>query len=239
MVDTLVGNAAKATGVYEQTEDGWETTLQVNYLSNALLCILLLPHLIKHSSSESPCRIILVSSDGHFFIDGSKLPKDSDILVKLNDFAYCSSSTVMKDRYNVSKVLLMMFARELAARLPAHTPVAVMNVNPGFCHSRLTREAESRIPKKWFVRLFKSMVARTTEVGSRTIAHAVVTSEERKFHGRYVSVCELSEESEYVLSAEGMDFANRLWKETIEVLNKADPRVGEIVQSHLSSCISI
>lgn len=42
--------------------------LQVNYLSNALLSILLLPYLINSSSPDSPSRLVLVSSFAHFFV---------------------------------------------------------------------------------------------------------------------------------------------------------------------------
>jgi retinol dehydrogenase-12 len=38
----------------------------VNYLSNALLSILLLPYLINSSSPDSPSRLVLVSSFAHY-----------------------------------------------------------------------------------------------------------------------------------------------------------------------------
>ncbi|KAJ7576798.1 hypothetical protein C8J56DRAFT_371052 [Mycena floridula] len=200
-LDTVVANAAKATQIYSQTQDGWESSLQVNYLSNALLCILLLPRLL---GQPSPTRIALVSSDGHVFIDQSKLPKEGNILEALNAPQYCASLSAMKDRYNVTKVLLLMFAKELSAR--ADTRLAVMSINPGFCYSNLTREAESRFSSKWLIRFFKWLLGRSTEMGSRTIVHSVVEPEPHKFRGRYVSVCELSMESDYISSSDGVRF---------------------------------
>ncbi|KAJ6512895.1 short-chain dehydrogenase [Mycena sanguinolenta] len=231
-VDTFVGNAAMATRKFVKTEDGWETALQVNYLSNALLCILLLPHLIKNGSPDTPSRVILVSSDGHHFVNGSKLPRTDSILDTLNDPAYCTPG-VMRNRYDVTKTLLLMFADELVARLPKNSPVSVMNVNPGFCHSRLTRETESKLTGKILVGAFKGVVARPTEEGSRTIVHAVVTPEPKSFHGQYITACQIAGESDFLTSPEGLKFRSSLWRETIQALNKADPRVGEIVNAHL------
>ncbi|KAF7352362.1 Short-chain dehydrogenase [Mycena venus] len=231
-VDTFVGNAAMATRRFVKTEDGWETALQVNYLSNALLCILLLPHLIKNGSPDTPSRVIFLSSDGHHFVNESKLPPADSILDTLNDPAYCTPG-VMRNRYDVTKTLLLMFADELAARLPKDSSVSVMNVNPGFCHSRLTRETESKLTGKILVGAFKRVVARPTEEGSRTIVHAVVTPEPKSLHGQYITACQIAGESDFLASPEGLQFRASLWRETVQALNKADPRVGEIVEAHL------
>ncbi|KAJ6514860.1 short-chain dehydrogenase [Mycena vitilis] len=233
-IDTFVGNAAMVTRSYAKTEDGWETALQVNYLSNALLCVLLLPHLIKSSSPDSAARIILLSSDGHHFVNRAKLPKEDSILNTLNDPAYCTPS-VMRNRYDVSKTLLLMFADELAARLPNNIPVSIMNINPGFCHSKLTRETESKWWGKVLVGTFKQIVARPTEEGSRTIVHAVVTPDAKKLHGQYITACQAVGESDFLASPEGLRFRAALWRETIQVLQTVDPRVEEIVKAHLAS----
>ncbi|KAK7062197.1 short-chain dehydrogenase [Favolaschia claudopus] len=233
-VDTLVANAALATRKFVKTEDGWETALQVNYLSNALLCILLLPHLIKNGSVNAPSRVILLSSDGHHFVNSSKLPKPDSILDTLNDPAYCTPG-IMRNRYDVTKTLLLMFADELVARLPKDSPVSIMNVNPGFCHSRLTRETESKVTGKILVGAFKRVVARSTEEGSRTIVHAVVTPEAQSLHGQYITACQSAGESDFLSSPEGLRFRASLWRETIQALAKADPRVEEIVKAHLAA----
>jgi retinol dehydrogenase-12 len=67
-------------------------SLQVNYLSTALLSILMLPHLIKAGTPESASRLIIVSSEVHFLAHTLKgADKWDGIIEKLNDQAYCTS----------------------------------------------------------------------------------------------------------------------------------------------------
>ncbi|KAG0694077.1 short-chain dehydrogenase [Suillus ampliporus] len=232
-VDALIANAGVATEKYAKTPDGYETTLQVNHLSTALLSILMLPHLIKTGNAEHPSRLVIVSSEAHFLADRLEgADKWPGIVETLNDEMYCTSS-VMKNRYNLSKLLEVMFIRELSSRLPTPTLVAVSAVNPGLCHSRLTRELESGPFMKFGVGIFKGLLARTTEVGSRTLVHAAIEPGERERHGHYLSCCKVAEESDYALSAEGREVSKRLWHETLRILGDIDPRVNTIVSEHL------
>ena len=111
-----------------------------------------------------------------------------------------------------------MFTRELASRLPDPTPVSVSAVNPGFCHSRLTRTLESNPVIKIVLNMMKMLLARTTEMGSRTLVHPTVEPGERLRHGQYLSTCEVTEVSDYVLSEEGKEISRRLWVSGLLVL---------------------
>ncbi|KAF9227183.1 NAD(P)-binding protein [Gyrodon lividus] len=232
-MNAFVANAGLSTMTYAKTQDGWETSLQVNYLSTALLSILMLPHLIKTTTVENASRLVILSSEAHFLANKLQgVTRWFSILGKLNDEAYCTFS-IMRNRYELSKLLALMFVRELASRLPNPTPVSICAINPGFCHSRLTRSLESNPIVKLVLRVMKAMFARTTEVGSRTLVHPVVEPGERARHGRYVSCCEVAEESDYVLSDEGKEVSRRLWTETVEILGKVDSRVDRIISEHL------
>ena len=103
-----------------------------------------------------------------------------------------------------------MFVRELASRMPNPTPVSVSAVNPGLCNSRINRSVESNIVVKVIVRVLM-LLARTSEMGSRTLVNPAVEPGERARHGRYVSSCEVTEESDYVLSEEGKEISRRVW----------------------------
>jgi NAD(P)-dependent dehydrogenase (short-subunit alcohol dehydrogenase family) len=229
-VNVLIANAGISTLKYAKTPDGYETTFQVNYLSTALLSILMLPHLIKTGTPEHASRLVIVSSMAHYISDSPKgADKWPSIIGTINDEAYCTSSA-MKNRYYLSKLLQVMFVRELSSRLPTPALVAVSAVNPGFCHSRLGREVDSNP--------FLKLLARTTEMGSRTLVHAAIEPGERERHGHYLSSCKVTEESDYVLSVEGREVSKRLWYETLKILGDVDPRVNKIVSEHLTQGIA-
>ncbi|KAJ8588531.1 short-chain dehydrogenase [Rhizopogon salebrosus TDB-379] len=218
-LNAVVANAGLHTTQYTKTLDGWETTLQVNYLSTTLLSILMIPHLIASSTPQSASRLVITSSDLHYVANKLKgADRWPSILEKLNDPDYCTSS-VMADRYNLSKLLEVMFVRELSSRLPNPTPVVVSAVNPG----------------RLGLATMKTLIARTTEMGSRTLVHPAVEPGEMLRHGRYLSCCEPKEESDYALSAEGTEISKRLWSETIDVLSKVDSRVQHIVAEHMGA----
>ncbi|KAG8214466.1 hypothetical protein J3R82DRAFT_9519 [Butyriboletus roseoflavus] len=225
-LDTLVANAGVAPGDYVQTQDGWEVALQVNYLSTALLSILLLPYLINSSSPDSPSRLVIVSSFAHYHTPKLTATESwSNILETINHRNFGNGVV----RYEVSKLLEVMFIRELASRLPDTTPVVACTVNPGYCVSGITRN----LAQKWLMAMFRTLVfVRSTEEGSRTLVHAAVASD-RSMHGRYLSCCEVTEESDFLFTSEGKAFSARLWDETITLLAGIDGRVSEIVENFL------
>ncbi|KAF9223414.1 short-chain dehydrogenase [Gyrodon lividus] len=237
-LNVLVANAGVFCEDYTQTQDGWDLILQVNYLSTALLSLLLLPYLVNSSGTDSPSRLVLVSSLGHHLgsSDLKKAETWSRLLETINDKQFGSRSLLRNSvtRYDVSKLLEVIFIRELSARLPDSTPVVACTVDPGYCISNLFRGPES----KWYVRTILSgakrvLFARSAEEGSRTLVHAAVAGEAHSIHGRYLSSCQITEENDYLFTPEGKAFSIRLWAETIATLSKVDGRVSEIVARHL------
>ncbi|KAI6113394.1 NAD(P)-binding protein [Pisolithus thermaeus] len=231
-LDVLVANAGTSVQEYTRTDDDWEVMFQVNYLSMVLLSILMLPHLVKASSSGSSSRLVVVSSFGHHFGAGKlkNAAQWKSVLATINDKEFCDGV----DRYNMSKLLQVMFVRELAARLPNPTPVVACTVQPGFRRSNLFRDLDN----KWYARTFISLAgvlfsARTPDQGSRTLVHAAVDGDELAMHGRYLSSCQVTEEDDYIFTPEGKAFSERLWAETIDTLSKVDGRVPDIVKQYL------
>ena len=92
----------------------------------------------------------------------------------------------MADRYPVSKLLEVLYCRELSERTTnSSKPLVIVNyVNPGLCHSDLTREAG------WGLAILKFLFARTTEVGSRTLVGAIQGGEVT--NGQYLSCCQVT-----------------------------------------------
>ena len=62
-------------------------------------------------------------------------------------------------------------------------------LDPGLCHSALTRNATSF--RYWFVTVLKAVFARSTEVGSRTLVHAGGVGHEA--HGKYLADAAIKE----------------------------------------------
>ncbi|KAL6402706.1 hypothetical protein AUP68_14039 [Ilyonectria robusta] len=66
-------------------------------------------------------------------------------------------------------------------------------------------------------------MARTTEVGGRTLVHSADAGEES--HGQYMSGCRVKEPSAFVRSKEGAEVQERVHKELIGILETIQPGV--------------
>ncbi|XP_013389042.1 WW domain-containing oxidoreductase [Lingula anatina] len=103
----LILNAAVFGVPHELTEDGYETTFQVNYLGHFFLTQLLEEVLIR----SAPAKVVVVSSESHRFSD---LDLDNISIQKLSPDK--DNYTAMY-AYNLSKLCNVLFAHGLHARL--------------------------------------------------------------------------------------------------------------------------
>ena len=110
-LDVLVNNAGIISREREESEDGYELTFAVNYLSHFLLTGLLLPML----RASAPARIVNVASAGQSPID-------------LDDPMFERGYDAM-GAYTRSKLAQVMFTMELAGRLQG-TGVTVNALHP-------------------------------------------------------------------------------------------------------------
>lgn len=138
---------------------------------------------------------------------------EPDIFGALSD----RSKANMADRYYVSKLLEIFGVREMASRTGPSYPVTINSLNPGFCHSELAREAG------WKLYIMALLLARSTEVGSRTIVAAAEAGPET--HGKYMSESLVTEPSEFVRSEEGTQVQKKVWAELVDKLEKIKPGV--------------
>lgn len=80
--------------------------------------------------------------------------------------------------------------REFARRLSERGSAVTMNyVNPGMCKTELSRNVGPLLRIVFVTVQF--FLARTAEMGSRTLLHAAFAGPES--HGKYVSACEIQE----------------------------------------------
>ncbi|RYP51135.1 hypothetical protein DL768_003482 [Monosporascus sp. mg162] len=179
-LDIAVLNA----GVFRKEEEfipatGMETDVQVNYVSQALLTILLLPALKKDSAAH-PGRLVLVSSDMASwckFEERTSRPMLGVYKQKSKNFKFM-------ERYGVSKLLAQFFLTELAERVPASV-VTLAAANPGFCYgTELQRDGKGTLLGFLFGFVTRG-VGRPCHIGARPIVHAAVKFGE-KVHGQFV-----------------------------------------------------
>jgi NAD(P)-dependent dehydrogenase (short-subunit alcohol dehydrogenase family) len=130
-LDVVLLNAGMVASGWKMTPDGMEKSLQVNYVSNVLFSLLLLP-IIKKTSP----RITFLASDGHM---AAGLPfdyhptkaKQHSILEHLCDRDRFNKNT----RYCDTKLLILLFVREITK----HAEVLVNGVHPGHMNTNLFR----------------------------------------------------------------------------------------------------
>lgn len=89
--------------------------------------------------------------------------------------------------YQVSKLLQLFAAREIADKIASTEPRVIINMlNPGLCRTELSRNATGATRIQLMV--MKRLLGRTAEEGSRTLVHATTAPES---HGVYLHDCKL------------------------------------------------
>ncbi|TPX17510.1 uncharacterized protein E0L32_003153 [Thyridium curvatum] len=109
---------------------GHEETLQVNYLSTALLALLLLPTLEPKHPGGGPGRLTLVCSGASVTMNFPE--KDAAPLITALDDSTGWDSAVAKERCDVTKLLLLMFMQKPCDIIVGPDAVIINAVDPGF-----------------------------------------------------------------------------------------------------------
>jgi NAD(P)-dependent dehydrogenase (short-subunit alcohol dehydrogenase family) len=219
-LDIVILNA----GVWRQSEvfndkTGFEEIVQVNYLSNMLLAILLLPVFqSKKAITGEPGRLVLVSSDT------AALTKFSERGTKplLPHYKNPSKKPDMFQRYATSKLLGQFAVTELSKRVPPSVAI-ITCPNPGLCHgSGLQRDGADSVVGK-VTRVVERIVGRSCETGARTIVDAAVRHGE-EVHGHYLENYKIRPMAPVIYSQDGRALAASLWEELLDELAFADAR---------------
>jgi NAD(P)-dependent dehydrogenase (short-subunit alcohol dehydrogenase family) len=136
-IDIAVLNAGVSRGVWEVFEQD-ESTITVNVVSTFLLAFAILPKL-KETAQKFNTRptLTIVSSEVHEWtsFEERKAP-EGGIFERLNQKTIDGKDVGLVNRYQVSKLLEVLFVRALCERKPRdQLPVTINFVNPGFCQS--------------------------------------------------------------------------------------------------------
>jgi retinol dehydrogenase 12 len=224
-LDVVVENA----GIVNQgwyTNEGFEQTIQVNVINTLLLALGILPKLLSTRSEfpDAKPHLEIVSSEAHRF---TKFPtvNQPDIYASFND----EKQFDPMDRYNVSKLLEILFVRELVHRLektwnePA--PVVINTVNPGMCHSDVDRGMTPALQRIMYV--VRLLLARSTEAGSRTLVYGACAGPQS--HGEYMSDGKNEDVEQWILSDYGKRAQVKVFEQTMKVLEARRPGIGAAV----------
>ncbi|KAH9853297.1 NAD-P-binding protein [Lenzites betulinus] len=128
-LDVLVNNAALLLIPYEKSHDGLQDIIMVNYIGTCLFTRALLP-LLKSTAQEpnSDVRVVCLNSGAHFQCPNDVRFRNLDDLNR--DFT--DTSFPQYTRYAYSKVMQLLFVRELQRRLDEkEIPILVIATDPG------------------------------------------------------------------------------------------------------------
>ncbi|KAH8159955.1 hypothetical protein CIB48_g8288 [Xylaria polymorpha] len=214
-LDFTVLNAGVFKATFTQNPDTHhEEAFQVNYLSTALLTILMLPVIQSKNTPQAPGRLVIVSSEVSAWAEFKE--RESRPLLPAFDKPEFFE---MQERYYTSKLLGQLFLVELVKRIPPS--VAVINAcNPGLCHgSGLHHETMTGLPGYIFAGI-KRIIGRSMRIGARCLTDAAVKHGEES-HGQYIGDGKLKPFSPIIYKTEGLKIAEVLWQETMEELSFA------------------
>lgn len=150
--------------------------MQVNYLSTALLALLLLPALKSSPSNpEAPVLTFITSFGVYPASPFMGAPWSGSYLKHLSN----NMEMLQPNQYGRSKAVLLYFTRELASRISKAQSlrVTVNSADPGAAWTPLTDPNRNMLVP----RLIMAMSARDVSVGAKVMANAVGASE--KSHG--------------------------------------------------------
>ncbi|KAJ4372907.1 hypothetical protein N0V83_003198 [Neocucurbitaria cava] len=181
-LDIAILNVGIASGSVSKIDDstGHEGTFQINYLSTALLAILLLPILKPKTPTEKPGRLTIVGS-GMGLLSKFDNINATPLIPSCN--APFTGFVAAGERYALSKTLIMMLVKKLGETISADD-VIINTVEPGFTSGTGLHRDYSATGKVAMV-LLKKLVSRTPEQAAWTYVDAAAVKGEES-HGGFI-----------------------------------------------------
>ena len=157
--------------------------IQVNFLSNALLSLFLLPVLKSSPTNPNPPVLTFVTTFSVYPASPTmSMPKNGSYLKRLSNN---KDGLQQGHQYGRSKALLLYFTRELAARVAAALAegkgmrkVTINSADPGSSWTTLTSPNQ----KMLIPRLIMNLSARDPQIGATALVNGASASEDG--HGK-------------------------------------------------------
>ncbi|PSN65090.1 short-chain dehydrogenase [Corynespora cassiicola Philippines] len=212
-LDVAVLNAGMtSTKFIINQSTGHEEMVQVNYLSTALLAILLLPALSKEADAKiRPGKLTIVSS-GTALIAQFPNIKSNPLLPSFDDDKGWDLNAAT-DRYCTSKTLLLMFVSKIS-ELVDPRKVIINAVDPGFVQGTGLHRSMGAGLRAMFA-VLKTLSARSLEQGAWTYIDAAVVRGEES-HGCFLMDYDISPYHALMYTDDGKEAVEKLWEETLQ-----------------------
>lgn len=225
-IDYVILNAAMQSSIFKRHhKTGHELVFQVDYLSTAVLCMLLASVLKDQSrvgAVTKPPVLTVVGSDTMYL---SKFQAAGPISPRMDD----PTGYDRMRQYMDSKLLLMVFVRQLARQV--NPDDVVINVcNPGMvAGTGLGKNGKPNpsFAEKDVVPVFVKALGRKVESGASVYVHALL-AEGQKSHGSFISDWTIKPYAGLMYTKEGQDLSEHLWNETMEELGFASKGIRQL-----------
>ncbi|EFX03916.1 short chain dehydrogenase reductase [Grosmannia clavigera kw1407] len=211
----------------ESPED-WETSIQVNFLSTALIALLLLPLLKSSPGNPEPPVLTFTTSFGVYpssFTMGLPRSPHASYLKRLS-----SNRDGMEQahQYGRSKALLLYFARELAARIANANyagrigRVTITSADPGSAWTPLTNPNQSKL----IPRLIMNISARDPLIGATALVNGA--SAPGSAHGEILHDFDAVSYPPFMNRPSGRIAQQRVWEEARREFEAKVPEVAAV-----------
>lgn len=196
-LDVLVNNAGVNLNSRSLTEDGLETTMQVNHFGHFLLTSLLFSRLMESEDA----RIVNVSST--LYKRAGAMPLD-DLQLERNGGGF--------KPYSISKLANVLFTRGLHRRYHAGG-LASFAVHPGGVRTQLGADGDLRGPMRVGWRMVQPFLL-SAEKGAAPVVDVVSDADKRNDAGAYFHRHKIQQLNQHGADASAAD---ALWQASIEL----------------------
>ncbi|KAK6511661.1 hypothetical protein TWF481_000570 [Arthrobotrys musiformis] len=225
-LDHVLSTAGILSFNRRESPEGWEATIHVNFIANALLGLLLLPVLKSSPGNPNPPVLTFVTTFGIYpssFTMG--VPKTGSYLKKLSNN---KDGLEQGHQYGRSKALLLYFARELAARASSAAKtkgmrkVTINSADPGSAWTGLTGPSKERL----IPRLIMNLGTRDPQICATALVNGASSAEDA--HGKIMMDFTTAPYPPFMERKSGQLAQQRVWEETRDVLEAKVPEVKAI-----------
>ncbi|KAK3368633.1 hypothetical protein B0H63DRAFT_515191 [Podospora didyma] len=209
-----------------ESPEGWETSIQVNYLSTALVALFLVPLMKSSPTNLAPPVLTFVTSFGIYPTSYTlSLPKRGSYLKHLSNN---KDGLQQAHQYGRSKALLLYFTRELAARVSTAKglpqKVTINSADPGSSWTPLTSPNQDKL----IPRLIMNFSARDPRYGAAVLVNGASASADA--HGQIMQDFDTAAYPPFMERKSGHVAQQRVWEETRAEFEAKVPEIKSVYE---------